>query len=177
MTGHQVGMATASDLLIDALDRVKESVHAVVEGLDESQLTARLDPGANTIAWLVWHLTRVTDDHVADAAGSTQVWTGDGWAERFALPFEENAHGYGQTADDVAQVRVPAELLAGYQDATHARAVAYVGELDAADYDRIVDERWDPPVTLAVRLLSVVNDATQHAGQAAFVRGVIERTS
>ncbi len=169
-------MATANDLLIDAIDRVRESVHDVLEGLDEDQLTARVDPGANTIAWLVWHLTRVADDHVADAAGTTQAWTGDGWADRFGLPFDESDHGYGQSADEVAQVRASAELLAGYHDAVHANVVAYVGGLDAADYDRVVDERWDPPVTLAVRLVSVVNDITQHVGQAAYVRGVLERT-
>lgn len=166
-----------ADLLVDAFDRVRDTVHAAVDGLTAEQLATRLDPGANPVAWLVWHLTRVQDDHVADVAGADQAYVADGWASRFALPFPASDIGYGHGADDVAAVRVtdPA-LLVGYHDAVHDRTVRYVRGLTAADLDRIVDERWDPPVTLGVRLVSVVDDDTQHAGQAAFVRGVLDRT-
>jgi uncharacterized damage-inducible protein DinB len=165
-----------ADLLVDAFERVRESVHDAVEGLTEEQLTARLDPEANTIAWLVWHLARVQDDHVSAVAGVEQVYTEQGWVQRFGLPFEPGAIGYGHTSADVAAVRVaePA-LLTGYYDAVHDQTVRYVRGLTGPDLDRVVDEAWDPPVTLGVRLVSVVNDATQHVGQAAFVRGVLER--
>jgi uncharacterized damage-inducible protein DinB len=165
-----------ADLLVDAFERVRESVHDAVEGLTEEQLTARLDPDANTIAWLVWHLTRVQDDHVGDVAGVEQVYTAQGWVQRFGLPFDPKAHGYGHSSADVAAVRVgdPA-LLTGYYDAVHDQTVRYLRGLTGPDLDRVVDEAWDPPVTLGVRLVSVVNDATQHVGQAAFVRGVLER--
>jgi uncharacterized damage-inducible protein DinB len=155
---------------------VHDVVHSVLDGLDEDALTARLDPDANSIAWLVWHLTRVQDDHVAEVAGTEQVWTRDGWAERFGLPFDPGTVGYGQSSDEVGQVRgVTAEQLAGYFDAVHAATSAYVGALRDADLDRVVDTRWDPPVTLAVRLVSVISDDLQHAGQAAFVKGVLAR--
>jgi hypothetical protein len=165
-----------ADLLVDAFERVRESVHDAVEGLTEEQLTARLDPEANTIAWLIWHLARVQDDHVGDVAGVEQLYTAQGWVQRFALPFEAGAIGYGHSSADVAAVRVgdPA-LLTGYYDAVHDQTVRYVRGLVGPDLDRVVDEAWDPPVTLGVRLVSVVNDATQHVGQAAFVRGVLER--
>jgi uncharacterized damage-inducible protein DinB len=165
-----------ADLLVDAFERVRESVHDAVEGLTEEQLTARLDPDANTIAWLVWHLTRVQDDHVGDVAGVEQVYTAQGWVQRFGLPFDPQAHGYGHSSADVAAVRVgdPA-LLTGYYDAVHDQTVRYLRGLTGPELDRVVDEAWDPPVTLGVRLVSVVNDATQHVGQAAFVRGVLER--
>src|SRR4051795_2371563 len=159
-------MATADDLLIDGFDRGRDSVREVVEGLDEDALTFRPADGANSIAWLAWHLTRVQDDHVADAAGTEQLWTSAGWVERFRLPFDVSATGYGQSADEVASVRASAELLAAYQDAVHQATTEYVGRLTESDLDRIVDKRWDPPVTLAVRLVSVVNDGSQHAGQA-----------
>lgn len=169
-------MTTTAELLVDGFSRVHGLVHRVVDGQSEERLTARLDPDANSIAWLVWHLTRVQDDHVADVAGTDQVWTSGGWAERFGLPFEPAAIGYGQSSDEVAKVRgVPAELLAGYHDAVHAATVAYVQKLTDADLDRVVDTSWDPPVTLAVRLVSVISDDLQHVGQAAFVRGVLDR--
>lgn len=169
-------MSAATELLVDAFDRVRESVHEVLEGADEQVLTTRLDPDANTIAWLVWHLTRVMDDHVADVAGSDQVWLADRWVERLGLPFEPHEHGYGHSSAQVAAVQVDARQLREYHDAVHDMVVAYLHDLDDSELPRVVDRRWDPPVTLAVRLVSVVNDATQHVGQAAFVRGVLQRT-
>ena len=167
-------MRNGADLLAEALGRVRESVHQAVDGLNPDQLAYRLDEGANSIAWLVWHLTRIQDDHVAHVAGSDQVWTSGGWAERFGLPFDQSATGYGHTTKDVAAVRVESpDLLTGYYDAVHERTLDYLSGLSEEDLDRVVDERWDPPVTLGVRLVSVVNDDTQHVGQAAFLRGVL----
>jgi hypothetical protein len=167
-------MASA-ELLTDAFGRVRELVHRIVDGLTPEQLAYRADDRANSIAWLIWHLTRIQDDHIADAAGFKQVWTSGGWAERFGLPFDDSETGYGHGEDEVAAVRVPADLLAGYYDAVHKQTIGYVSELRDADLIRIVDESWTPAVTLAVRLVSVISDDLQHAGQAAFIRGLLER--
>lgn len=165
-----------ADLLVDGFGRVRENVHAAVEGLTAEQLRTRLDDEANSIAWLVWHLTRVQDDHVADVAGIGQVWTGQDWVERFGLPFPAGDTGYGHRPADVEAVRVDEPgLLTGYYDAVHEQTVRFVRGLDEQALDRIVDEAWDPPVTLGVRLVSVLDDDIQHAGQAMFVRGVLER--
>jgi uncharacterized protein DUF664 len=167
---------TSAELLVDAFGRIHGVVHRAVEGLTPEQLSFRPDDEANSIAWLVWHLARIQDDHVADAADAEQVWTSEGWGERFALPFEVSATGYGHSSDDVAAVRVDSgEMLSGYHDAVHEQTLGFVKPLSDADLDRIVDKRWDPPVTLGVRLVSVISDNLQHAGQAAFVRGIVER--
>ena len=169
-------MASTADLLVDAFGRIRDVVHRVADGLSAEQLAWRADRDANSIAWLLWHLTRVQDDHVADVAGLDQVWTAGGWHERFGLPFEPSAIGYGQSSDEVGAVQVDSpELLVGYHDAVHEQTVGYLRGLTDADLDRVVDTSWDPPVTLAVRLVSVVSDDLQHAGQAAFVRGLTER--
>ncbi|MFT4265387.1 MAG: DinB family protein [Nocardioides sp.] len=165
---------TPTDLLKDAFGRIAEDLPALLEGLTEEQLTTRLGPEANTIAWLVWHLTRVQDDHVAGVAGTEQVWIAQGFAERFGLPFDVTAHGYGQSTEEVGQVRASAEQLAAYFAATHVATVAFLDTVTPEDLDRVVDTRWDPPVTLGVRLVSVINDDTQHLGQAAFVKGILE---
>ena len=161
--------------IVDAYGRARGVLHRAVEGLTPEQLAYRPDPGSNSIAWLAWHLTRVQDDHVADVAGTEQQWTAGGWLGRFALPFEPAVIGFGHGPDDVAAVRVPAADLLAYHDAVHDHTVAYVGGLRAADLDRIVDERWDPPVSLGVRLVSVIADNLQHAGQAAYLRGLVGR--
>ncbi len=163
-----------AEVLTDGFGRIQEVVHQAVEGLTPEQLTASPAPGANTIAWLVWHLTRVQDDHVADLMGTEQVWTAGGWAGRFELPFPVADTGYGHRAEDVAAVRVDsADLLTGYHDAVHEATAAWAGGLDEAALDRIVDDAWDPPVTLGVRLVSVLSDDLQHAGQAAYLRGLV----
>ncbi|MFD5426015.1 DinB family protein [Streptomyces sp. NPDC127084] len=165
-----------AEVLADAFGRVHEAVHDAVEGLAVDDLHARLDGGANNIAWLVWHLARIQDDHVADAAGREQVWSADGWFERFGLPFDASATGYGQTSSQVAQVRVESpELLLGYVDAVHTRTLEFIGGLRGTALNRVVDESWSPPVTLGVRLVSVIADGLQHAGQAAFIRGALRR--
>lgn len=164
-----------SDLLTDALGRVRQQMPDLVTGLSDDDLAWRPDPGANSIAWLVWHLSRIEDDHVSDVAGTPQAWTADGWEERFALPFPPGEHGYGMSSDDVGRVRVGGDLLAGYYDAVAGRSQAYVATLTPDDLDRVVDDRWDPPVTLGVRLVSVVNEVNAHLGQAQYVRGLLER--
>jgi len=166
---------TSADLLVDAFGRIREVVHDVVEGLTPEQLTLRVDRGANSIAWLVWHLTRIQDDHVADAAQIEQVWTSRDWVARFGLPFDPLDTGYGHRADEVAAVRASEELLLGYHDAVHQQTIGYLEGLRDADLGRVVDEAWDPPVTLGAQLVSVIGDDLQHAGQAAFVRGVARR--
>jgi hypothetical protein len=166
---------TPSEVLLEAYERLPGLVEAAVRGLSVEQLVARLDPQANTIAWLIWHLTRVQDDHVAGAFGTEQVWTSQDWAERFALPFDVREHGYGHTAEQVTAVRVDADLLAGYFGAVHAQTRSLLASITGDELDRVVDDSYDPPVTLGVRLVSVLEDDLQHVGQAAFLRGVLER--
>jgi uncharacterized damage-inducible protein DinB len=162
-----------AELLTDGFGRVQEVVHQVVDGLSAEQLAWQAAEDANSIAWLVWHLTRVQDSHIAEVADTEQVWTADGWADRFALPFSPDATGYGQDPGEIAGVVVGADLLAGYYDAVHERTLEYLAKLTDPDLDRVVDTNWTPHVTLGVRLVSVLDDDIQHAGQAAFVRGIL----
>lgn len=167
---------TSAQLLTDAFGRIRGVVHQVVDGLTPDELAFRVDAAANSIGWLVWHLTRIQDDHVADVAGLSQVWTGQGWVERFGLPFGAFQTGYGHSSDEVAMLRVESgRLLTDYHDATYEQTIGYVSTLTDDELDRVVDRSWDPPVTLGVRLVSVIADDLQHGGQAAFIRGIIER--
>ena len=162
------------DLLLYAYEQIQVTLRRALDGLTAEQLAARVGPEANTIAWLAWHLLRVQDDHVAGVADREQVWTAQGWADRFDLPFEASATGYGFSADDVAAVRVDSpEVLLGYAAAVHEQTAEFLRGLSDDDLDRVVDRNWDPPVTLGVRLVSVLSDDLQHVGQAAYVRGLL----
>lgn len=154
----------------DHFARVAGLVDVITDGLGEDAATWRPAPGANTIAWLLWHTARVQDDHIADLAGIPQVWPE--WHERSGLPFDVTDTGYGHTPEQVAAVQLPPGDLRRYHAAVHARTRAYVHGLDARELERVVDTSWDQPVTVSVRLVSVIGDCLQHLGQAAYVRGI-----
>ncbi|GHO45878.1 mycothiol transferase [Ktedonospora formicarum] len=162
----------SNELLIDAFGRIQEVVHQTIKGLNQEDLAFRPTETANSIGWLVWHLTRIQDDHVANIAHTQQAWHSE-WSKKFALPFADDETGYGHSSKQVAAVQVQADLLLDYYDAVHAATIAYIQSLQDEDYEKIVDTRWNPPVTLAVRLISVIADDLQHAGQAAYVRGLL----
>ncbi|MDG4808959.1 DUF664 domain-containing protein [Micromonospora sp. WMMD1120] len=164
-----------NELLTETYDRLPDLVRSAVDGLSPEQLRWTPGPGSNSVGWLVWHLTRVQDHHVADLLAAEQVWTGGDWAGRFALAADPDNTGYGHSPDQVAAVRPEsAQALVDYYRAVADRTGAFLTGLRPADLDRVVDESWDPPVTLGVRLVSVAEDDLQHVGQAAFVRGLLE---
>ena len=166
----------ARGILADGFGRLPGLVHAAVHGLTPEQLRWAPAEGANPIGWLVWHLTRVQDDHVADLIGEEQVYVTGDWAARFGRKPDASDTGYGHTPAEVAAVRPEsARALEDYYRAVHERTMTFLGGLSAEDFDRVVDRSWDPPVTLGVRLVSVIADGLMHVGQAAYVRGVVER--
>ena len=166
---------TPSDVYLELYGRLPDLVHGAAEGLSTEQLTATPPGATNTIGWLLWHLTRVMDHHVGELLEEPQLWESGDWSQRFGdVDPDPQNHGYGHTAEQVAGVRPDtAEVVTAYFDAVFERTRGYLGTLGADELDRVVDDRWDPPVTLGVRLVSIADDGLQHAGQAAYVRGAI----
>jgi uncharacterized damage-inducible protein DinB len=165
-----------NDLLMDGYGRLPDLVRSAVEGLSAEDLRWAPGPMANPIGWLVWHLSRVQDSHIAELLGNQQVYVRGPWAARFGLEPDPYDTGYEHTIEQVGGVRPEtAQALVEYYDAVHERTLELLRGLTEADLDRVVDERWDPPVTLGVRLISVLDDDVQHAGQAAYVRGLLGR--
>ena len=165
-----------ADLLTDHFGRIRELFVALVGDLsDDPDDVAHARPGGagNPIAWLLWHTARVQDDHVAGLSGGDQAWQ-HGWAERFDLPFAADDIGYGHSSEDVDRVRIEdLQALADYHGVVHQLSLDYASRADAAELSRVVDERWDPPVTAGVRMVSLLGDCLQHLGQAAYVKGLL----
>lgn len=164
--------AAARELLRDAFTRLIEHVDELTNGLTDEVSNYRPTPDANTIAWLIWHSARVQDIQLADIADVEEVWTRDGWVDRFGLDLPRRDTGYGHSGADVAKVRAPADLLAGYYHAVHKFTCEYVATVTAAELARVVDTNWDPPVTASARIVSIIDDCAQHLGQAAYLRGI-----
>jgi hypothetical protein len=162
-------------LFLELYGRIPPLAKDAIDGVDLATLTKSPTPGANTIAWLVWHSARVQDDHIAEIIDADQIWISDDWARSFGLDPDPSNTGYGHAASDVAAVRPERpEVLLEYLDAVDSRTRALLESLTPAELDRIVDRRWDPPVTLGVRLVSIADDCLQHVGQAAYLRGLLE---
>ncbi len=164
----------SASLLLELYGRIPPLAAGAMKGLDEDQLCHVPEPGANPIGWLVWHLARVQDHHVSELLGTEQVWVSGDWARRCGLEPDPSNTGYGHSAEEVAAVRPDGpEVLLGYLDEVQGRTTAMLRGLVPDDLDRVVDQRWDPPVTLGIRLVSIADDSLQHAGQAAYVRGLL----
>jgi len=164
------------ELVQDLFSRVDEHVRAVLDGLSIADAVAEPEPGSNSIAWEVWHLTRVQDAHVAELLERDQVYVEGGWAARFGRPDDPSDVGYGHSPEDAASVRPDTvDVLRDHYEAVAARTGELLGALTEDGLDRIVDRGWDPPVTLGVRLVSIADDDIQHAGQAAYVKGMLQR--
>ncbi|HTM83590.1 MAG TPA: mycothiol transferase [Mycobacterium sp.] len=169
-------MSTAAsairELLRDAFTRLIEHADDLTGGLTDDVATYRPTEQANSIGWLLWHSARVQDIQVAQIAGVEQVWTRDGWVDRFGLDLPRDDSGYGHGAADVAKVHAPAQLLAGYYHAVHQLTLGYLDGITPDELGRVVDAGWVPPVTAGVRLVSIIDDCAQHLGQAAYLRGI-----
>lgn len=160
------------DILRDAFTRLIEHVENLTDGLTPESAIFRPTPTANSIAWLVWHSARQQDVQLAGLAGTEQVWLRDGWVDRFGLDLPREDMGYGHSPEEVGRVRAPADLLAGYAHAVHKATLEYIASVTPDELSRVIDENWDPPVTAAMRLVSIFDDGAQHLGQAAYVRGI-----
>lgn len=161
-------------LLLELFGRIPPLAREVVDAVSTERLTESLVPGANSIAWLVWHTARVQDCHVSELLDGDQVWVEGDWAAGFGLTADPYNSGYGNTAEEMQAVRpVTPGVLLDYLDAVDRRTRAFLEGLSAADLDRVVDRNWDPAVTMGVRLVSIADDSLQHLGQAAYVAGVL----
>jgi len=166
---------TGTDVLIDSFQRIRDAVYPATNGLSREDLLWRPDNESNSIAWLVWHLSRIQDDRVAAVAGREQVWTSKGWADRFDLDLPISDTGLGHSPEEVGKVVADAPSLLGYFEDVHAASLSYVGSLTEGDLARVIGRNWDPPETVLTSLVGVVADDLQHVGQAAYVRGIVTR--
>jgi hypothetical protein len=173
----RMSIMDVTELLLDLYGRTPPLAEEAVSGLTLEQLQWQPQPGANTIAWLVWHLARIQDDYVAGMRGDVeQLWVTDGWAAKFGLDPDPDNHGYGHSSEEIGTVRPESsDVLLGYLSAVDERVRAFLATLSADDLDQVIDENWDPPVTLGVRTISIADDSLQHVGQANYLRGLIDR--
>ena len=169
---------TLAEILIDALSRSRERFDRALADVTLEQANTPpvpdIAPRTNSLTWLAWHTAREIDLQISLMAGQEFVWFTGGHRERFALPLPDDTQDWRHTPEEAAQVVVSdLSLLFAYLDDAYALTTTYLRSLTPESLDDIVDESWDPPVTLAVRLASVIDDAAQHSGQAVYTRRLL----
>lgn len=164
--------ATATAILTDLARRPEAAAEMLREQLTPAVLNAHPHHD-NSIAWLLWHAAREIDVQLAALTGLEPVWSAAGYDVRFGLDTVPDDLGYGHTPEQARAIVVddPGLLLEHLAAVVDAQ-VAFIETLSDADLSGIVDERWDPPVTLGVRLVSMSADALEHVAQAAYVLGI-----
>jgi len=160
----------ATGVLLDGFTRVYESLHRTLADLTEAELIREPHP---PIGWLAWRLSRIMDSNVSRLSGQEQLWIGNGWAARFGMPPEPADFGRSasHTRDQVRAFRASEELLLEYHDATYERMETYLKRLTAEDLARQLDEpQYQPLPTVAVRLVSVLENAMTNEGQISYLK-------
>lgn len=164
------------DLLTDSYNRLPEFLENVLKGLSRKDLDWQPSDDCNSIGWLVWHLTRQQDAQIASLMGEKQLWIKDGWYSKFDRAADPKDTGFGHTPEQVAAFRSPDQrALLDYLKVVVERSEQYFQSLSKEDLDRELEEPWFQPLpTVGVRLISILDDSVLHAGQAAYVRGLLQ---
>jgi hypothetical protein len=163
----------AAHIVLDGLDRIRSILHRALTGLSLEDAMRQPRPDSNSIAWLVWHLTRVQDNGISGLFDTPQAWISEGWHAQFGMDPDPDNEGQGHTPEQVAAFRTSSlQTLLDYHDCVSARSKAFVGSLMPPGFDRELNEpQYQPLPTVGVRLVSILSDNLQHAGQVAYLRG------
>ncbi len=133
-------------------------------------------PSIKSVAWLTWHTARELDFQIADLAKTEPVWFSKGWKKKFALDLPDDTEDWHHTPQEAHKVVVTdIELLKGYLSDAVAATIAYLSEVNEDSLDDVVDENWTPAVKRGNRLVSIIDDAAMHSGQAVYARRLLGR--
>ena len=163
-----------TESVLSALQRNWDMVVAALADLDEANLGARPNDQSNSVAWTLWHMTRVVDTFInVRFQGKPQLWVSARWFEKFGMSEDPDDRGVGWTAEQVAAWKPPSrEVLVGYFDAVTTGAKSYIDGMTVADLERrIVAPPVAEPRSVATLLGQMVWDNVAHGGQIAYIRG------
>jgi hypothetical protein len=164
------------ELIVDGYDRLPDLMKEALSGLSIADLDWQPHRDGNSLGWTAWHLTRVQDSQIAELAGQAQLWLGDGWHKRFRRGADAEDTGYGHSVEQVRAFGSPsAKVQLDYLRRVVDRTKQYLVSLAPADLDRELNEPWQQPLpTVGVRIVSILADCHQHAGEASYIRGLVK---
>jgi hypothetical protein len=160
-----------NQFIITLLEAAYRSIKQATDDLPDEQLYYQPTPETNSIAWLVWHLSRWRDAVSATISGEPQIWVSAGWAERCGMPDERT--GLGDTPAQVTAFCVERAVLFGYVDAAHQHTVERVAKLTPTQLVQPMVSHTGERRPAWRALAGVCSDSAQHTGQIAYLRGLL----
>ena len=166
------------DMLIDSLNRARERFWRMFKGVTVEQANcfpvADTAPQIKSLTWLAWHTARELDLQISALAGQESIWYSQGFKEYFPFEVAETEDGWDHSLEQAQKIKVDHldDVLDYLNDATDF-AILYLKSLNPECLDDIVDDSWTPAVTRGVRLVSIIDDAAMHSGQAIYARRLL----
>ena len=169
-------MSTFKAAIQSGLEEYLQALQRTLEGLTPAEVRWQPTLHTNHIAWLVWHMARMEDRWVSRVRQHPEVWTADGWAERFRMDSASN--GVGQTMEEVrAMPEIPLTDLLAYFDAVRAVTRPYLAQATDTDLSREYPLPRGGTVTGSWVLGHILVEESQHLGQVALLRGMMRGLS
>ena len=169
------------DFAEQTFEEIGVRLNRALEGLTFEELNWRPRPEANSIAFIVWHVSRVEDGWFQHfVQDTTQVWLAERWHERFGLP--EGSSGFGYSVEQLAEFpALREEDLRGYFDAVRKSTLACLKEMTETDLDRVPGRSPFPDsasssrfaeFTVARMFRQLIGEEYQHLGHVNYIRGL-----
>jgi hypothetical protein len=153
--------------------RVRDDVRTLIAGATAEELDRRT--AANSLGWLVWHISRGQDRNLSELTGTTQLWLAEDWAGRFGRQADPSDTGFGHSTDQAAAFRSPSvDILLAYHEATYGLAEDYLASAADEDLGRpVTSPTLGNTHTVEERLAGQLHDSFAHAGQIGLLRGAL----
>ena len=164
------------EMLSGAYAGVLRTLEYTLEGLSVADINWQPKPDCNSIGWLAWHPTRFQDMQISDFMGEEQLWIKDGWYKKWGRKADPKESGGGMKPTDLAKFKSPdAKTVLGYHKAVLERSQKYFPTMKKAALDKVMEGLpFKPPPTVGAMLIIILSDSLQHAGQASYVRGMLQ---
>lgn len=163
----------AMELSRDTLLRAQERLEETLDQMTVAEANQMPHPLIKSVTWLMWHTARELDLQISQLKNSESLWQNK-WSARFALDLPDDTEEWHHTPEEAAKVVVSDKsILSAYLEASISLAEEYLLNLDESSLQDVVDDSWEVPVTRQVRLVSIIDDAVMHSGQAVYTRRLV----
>ena len=161
----------AKEFALEALERARAVTMIAIDGLTPEHFHWRPNPTANSIAFLLWHISRVEDRFTSDLRNMEEIWLTEEWHKKFAVAISENGIGWGP--EQIQDFRPAIELVVSYLQRVRNISLETISRLNISQFkEQLTPSR--PDFTVANTLQTIVYHENHHQGAIGYIRGLIE---
>ena len=166
---------TAAELVHTELKRLHAALDGGLRGLTPEQRHMIVNPRANSIAWVIWHVVRTEDGIVRWVVQNRRmpVWTEGGYADKLGLP--PITQGTGMPTAEAQALRIDnIHLFTEYMQKVWASTEDFFAGADPAVFDKTVTIKPLGDMTVLRALAQVcVSHGMTHVGEIELLRTLV----